>query len=307
MVRLQPWHLAALMFLVCATVLGAVLWRSMSRSFSAATLIQCLPPDDAAHVYLNVSALRASGILDLLAGSKAAEDPDYQRFVDQTGFDYREDLDEVAAAFLRGNVYLALRGHFNWKKLNDYAAAQGGFCRNTVCEMPATDPNRHISFYPLRSNVLALAVSFEQRGVTMVGPSQWAHPPQLPPEPVWISAPSFVFTDVKNFPEGTHAFLSPLAQAQKVIFAIGPDGQQLRIRAEVLCSSPQAAATLARQLTDTTDLLKKMLVRDHMTPNPRDLSAVLAGGKFEQQDSRVTATWPMDRGFLESLASGATP
>ena len=302
-VRLRPWHLVMLLVMICAAILGAVRWRLAARNFGAATLIECLPPDQAAHVYLNVAALRDSGILDLIAGSKAAEEADYKRFVEQTSFDYRSDLDEVAAAFLRGSVYMAIRGHFDWKKLNAYAESQGGFCRNTVCEMPASEPNRHISFYPIRSNILALAVSFEERGVNMVGPGQWANPPQLPQEPVWISAPSFVFADVKDLPEGTHAFLGPLAQAQKVIFAVGPEAKQLRIRAEVLCGSPEAAASLAEQLTKSTVLLNKMLARDHMTPNPRDLSSVLAGGKFEQRDKRVIGSWPMDRGFVEALAS----
>jgi hypothetical protein len=302
--RIRPWHLAAVITILCAGVVGAVYWR-YSRVMGPVAMIECLPPDDAAHVYLNVAALRAGGILNLLAGSKAAEEADYRHFVEQTGFDYSTDMDEVAAAFLHGDVYLVVRGHFDWKKLNRYAESQGGSCLNTVCEMPASEPNRHISFYPLRSNILALAVSNEERGVNMIGPSQWAHPPQLPPEPVWISAPSFVFADVKELPEGTHAFLSPLAQAQKTIFAIGPDGNQLHIRVEVQCSSAQAAAALAEQLTNSTDLLKKMLARDHMTPNPRDLSSVLIGGKFEQHDQRVTGTWPMDRGFLEALASGS--
>jgi hypothetical protein len=305
--RIRPWHLVTVLIVICGVVLGIVGWRFSSRTFSAAALVECLPPDQATHVYLNVEALRSSGILDLLAGSKAVEEQDYRRFVDLTGFDYRTDLDAVAAAFLRGSVYLAVRGHFDWKKLNEYAVSQGGACRNTVCVMPASQPDRHISFYPIRSNILALAVSVEERGVNMIGPSQWAEPPQLPPDPVWISAPSFVLAHLKDLPEGTHAFLSPLAQAQRVVFVVGPQGDQLRVRVEVACESPEAAAALAKQLTDSTGLLNKMLARDHMTPNPHDLSAVLAGGKFEQQDKRVTGTWPLDRGFVESLASGGTP
>ncbi len=43
----------------------------------------------------------------------------------------------------------------------------------------------------------------------MIGPNQWQTPPQLPPEPVWISAPAFAFSDVKNLPAGTHSFPEP--------------------------------------------------------------------------------------------------
>jgi hypothetical protein len=41
-----------------------------------------------------------------------------------------------------------------------------------------------------------------------------------------------------------------------------------------------------------------------MTPNPRDLSGVLVAGTFEQRQSIVIGTWPVERGFVEALASG---
>ena len=293
------------MILLCFAVLGLVRWRLTAKPFDAAALVECLPPDQATHVYLDVDALRRGGFLDLVAGSKAEEEPDYKEFITQTGFDYRTDLDAAAAAFLHGNTYFTLRGRFDWKRLNQYAQAQGGSCLNGVCEMAASMPGRHISFYPIRSNVLALAVSSEERGVNMIGPNQWRTPPQLPPDPLWISAPAFVFSDVKNLPEGTHSFLGPLAQAQRATFAVGPDGNQLRIHMEVQCGSAQEASALAQQLTASTDLLRKMLERDHMTPNPHDLSAVLIAGKFDPQDNRVVGSWPIDRGFIEALASGS--
>ncbi len=43
--------------------------------------------------------LRSAGILDLLAGSKSAEDPDYKKFVDESGFDYCTALDRLAIGF----------------------------------------------------------------------------------------------------------------------------------------------------------------------------------------------------------------
>lgn len=302
--RFQPWQLAVLVVALCAIAVGFAQWRRSRRAFGARELIQCLPPDASAHVYVDVDVMRRSGLLDLLAGSKAAEEPDYRRFVDQTGFDYRSDLDAVAAAFLRGSVYLTLRGRFEWKRLSDYARSQGGQCRNTICTMPGSRPDRNISFYPLKSDVLALSVSAEERGVAMIGPSQWKKPPALPPEPVWVLAPSFAFSDLSSFPTGTHAFFSPLAQAQQVTFAVGQQGERLQVRLEVLCNSVEAAAGLVKQLTSTTDLLKNMLARDHLTPNPWDLSGVLTAGTFQQHDTRVAGAWPIERGFVEAIASG---
>src|SRR5437868_435266 len=149
--RLQPAQLAALVIVLCAAAVGVSHWRRVSKPFSAVALIECLPPDQSTHLYIDVATLRNSGLLDLLTGSKAAEEPDYRKFVDQSGFDYKTDVDAVAAAFVHGNVYFTLRGRFDWKRLPDYARAQGGTCRNSICSMPASKPDRHISFYPVKS------------------------------------------------------------------------------------------------------------------------------------------------------------
>jgi hypothetical protein len=93
-----------------------------------------------------------------LAGSKAVEEPDYQQFVNETKFDYRQDLDAIAAAFKDGKVYFALRGRFHWKDLKDYAARQGGSCHGDFCVVAGSQPNRRISFYPLKRDVLAMAI-----------------------------------------------------------------------------------------------------------------------------------------------------
>ena len=278
------------------------------RNFNNAQLLMALPPDQATHLFINVEELRHDGILDLIAGSGAAEEPDYKRFVEETKFDYRKDLDTIAAAFAHGNQYFALRGRFDWRRLAKYAESQGGKCAQSICEMPASEAGRYISFYTLGANALALAVSGEQRGVMVIGPDQWKldgkSAPQFPPEPVWISAPPFDFTDTKNFPAGTHSFLSPLAAAEHVTFAIGPEGNRLQVRLEVACADAAGAAALAKQLTDTTALLKKMLEREHQTPSKNDLSGVLVAGSFEQKDKRVVGTWPLERGFVETFASG---
>ena len=305
--RCQPWQLALLVVLLCGAAVGVVRWRRTFQPVNAASLLASLPVDGATLFYIDADALRQSGILDLLAGSKAAEEPDYRRFVEQTGFDYRTDVDAVAAAFVNGETYLTVRGRFQWKLLSAYARSQGGECRYTLCTMPASGKDRHISFYPLTTNVLALAVSAQPRGADMIGANQWKNPPALPPEPVWISAPSLVFSKPDLFPAGTRAFLSPLAQTQNVTFAMGPRGDRLQLRLEVACASPRAAAEMVQQFSAATDLLKKMIERDHLTPNPRDLSGVLVAGSFQQQDARVVGTWPVERGFITALASGQIP
>jgi hypothetical protein len=73
---------------------------------------------------------------------------------------------------------------------------------------------------------------------------------------------------------------------------------------QVECSSPDDAAKMSAQFSSVTDLLKKMLARDKLTPAPGDLTAVLVSGRFEVQKDQLTGTWPIPRKFIESLVSG---
>jgi hypothetical protein len=288
--------------LVAGGAAGFYWWRA-SRTLTNVQLIQSLPQARATHVFIDIDGLRHAGILDLIAGSKSAEDHDYKAFVDQTGMDYRTDLDAVAAAFSEGNSYFALRGRFNSKKLGAYAQTHGGKCEGSLCSLPATRSGYSISFLPLRANVLAMAVSTDEHGVSLIGLQDWRKPPRLPVEPVWISVPSYSLSD-SNVGSGTHAFLEPLSQAQDVTFAMGSAPKGFQLRLEAVCATPEIAELMTRRLSASTDLLKKMLDRDHMKANPNDLSGLLTSGVFAQQNERVTGTWPIDRGFLESLANG---
>jgi hypothetical protein len=299
----KPWRVALVVLVVCAAAFGVFRWLRNS-SYDAGRLLGMLPTDGATLVYIDSGSLRKSGLLDLVAGSKAAEEADYRKFVEQTGFDYRTDLDAVAAAFVDGRVYTTLRGRFQWAKLAAYAESQGGQCRDAVCSMPGSSPERNISYYQVASNVLALAVSPDARGVTSIGPN--GRKIELPAalDPVWISVPAAAFNRLDAFPDGTRAFLSPLARAQKVTFAAGPLGERLQLRLEVACATPEAAADLTKQLSAITGLLKDMIGRAHMTPNPRDLSGVLVAGSFQTRAATVIGTWPIERGFVEALASG---
>jgi hypothetical protein len=290
-------------FLFLAALIGAWRWWSTSRTFNNQQLIQSLPQARATHVFIDVDGLRHAGVLDLIAGSKSAEDSDYKAFVDQTGLDYRTDLDAVAAAFSEGNTYLALRGRFVWKKLAAYAQSHGGKCDASLCSLPASRSGYFVSFEPLRSTVLAMAVSTDEHGVTMIGPQDWRKPPHLPAEPVWISVPSYTLSDT-SAGSGTHAFLEPLSQAQDVTFAVGPAPKGFQLRLEAICATPEIAELMTRRLSASTDLLKKMLDREKMTASPNDLSGVLTSGVFSQQNEKVTGIWPIQRGFLEALAGG---
>jgi hypothetical protein len=290
--------------LIAGTLLGVSGYWYYSRAYDAARLVQMLPPDRSVHVYLNVKALRETGVLEMLAGSPAAHEADYTRFVEETGFDYRTDLDGVAAAFRDGDVYYAAQGRFQWEKLAAYAMAHGGSCEGPMCKLPGTVPGRDVSYYMPRNGVLALATSRASNAIEMVGLTTWRKPPVIPATGLWVSAPPYVFRNPENLPAGTRSFLSPLKDATETILMLGPAASgpaAFELRMEVTCATAEAAAAMHKQFTDATALLVNMLARENLQPNKDDLSGLLAGGKFEISQTKVTGTWPVDRALIDTM------
>ncbi len=75
--RLVAW----LLLVACALGGGGVYWFRARRAAAPSDLVAYLPTANASVIYIDVDALRRSGILGMLAGSKTAEEPDYQQFV----------------------------------------------------------------------------------------------------------------------------------------------------------------------------------------------------------------------------------
>ncbi|MEO5924807.1 MAG: hypothetical protein ABIR70_13375 [Bryobacteraceae bacterium] len=286
---------------------GGAYWFH-SRPYNSSQLVQMLPPDRSVHVYLDVALLRSAGLLDLIAGSKSLEDADYQKFVAETGFDYRTDLNGLAIAFRDGDVYYAAQGKFNWEKIAAYAPAHGGKCERFLCTTPGSEKGRDVSYYMPRNNILALATSRTATAGDMVAPGSWENGPRVPDVGLWVAAPPFAFTDLKKLPDGTRSFVSPLASAVGTVFTLGAasggkDGFELRM--EVTTKDAAAATKLKDQYAEVTSLLVKMLEREKIQANPSDMSGLLVGGKFEAKESMVVGTWPVSKGFVQGLVANA--
>jgi hypothetical protein len=290
---------------VLGIVLGVWAYWFYSRPYDASRLVLCLPPDRSLHAYLNVGLLRSAGIMDLLAGSQTAEEADYKQFVQQTGFDYRTDLEAVAAGFRDGEEYFAIQGRFQWNRLADYARSHQGTCQDGSCNMPANQAGKTISFALLRRDVLGLAVAKDAQAWRMILPGFWKDPPKIPTAAIWVSAPPFIFSEAKSLPAGVAAFRTQLANARSTVFTLGPDqGKSFELRMTVACATADDATKMAAQFSSVTDLLKKMLERDNLKPAAGDLSSILMAGRFEAQKDQVVGTWPVERKFIEALVSG---
>ncbi len=229
-----------------------------------------------------------------------AQEPEYRTFVEQTGFDYTNDLDAALVSFHRSGTYFILRGRFDWKAIEEYTAHQGGSCHNSFCRVAGSAADRNISFFPLRAGIMGLAVSesdFAALELQTLKPRRT----EVPGDPVWSQVPIAALKGDTKLPLAGQALVRALDGAEEILIAAGPDGKRAAIRLDATCGSAADAAALTSRLRDITAHLRDAVA----APDPKDLSGVLAAGVFEQKDVHVLGRWPVEREFLESLAGGA--
>jgi hypothetical protein len=304
--RFQLRQLVALFLVACALAAGGIYWFGARRAARPSDLVGYLPTANASVVYIDVDAMRRSGILSIVAGSKSTEEPDYRQFVRETNFDYGQDLDAVAAAFKDGRVYFALRGRFRWSNLKDYALRQGGSCHNDFCVVQGSQPNRRISFYPLKPDVMAMAIGPDDFAAYQVATESGKLALATPQEPVWAMIPAAALQGIDSLPAAAKAYVPALQGAQQIVFSIGSDrDQRLQLGVHVTCKDPSAASALLTQFEGTTKALRDLLARQHAKPNPADLSSVLVAGSFRRDERQVYGAWPISRPFVDAIAGGA--
>ena len=290
----------------CGLAIWGVAWFRYRGLMKTEEWLARLPTQDAVVFYIDFAALRQSGMLQMLAASKAAEEPEYKVFVMKTAFDYARDLDAVLACFTPRGKYLVVKGRFDWNSLQSYVREQGGACHNELCNVNGSTPERRISFFPLRPDLMGLAVSpGESAAADLEAVSARRRLLEIPDAPAWISIPPTLLKSGGELPEGTRMFAHSMENTEDVNIALAPQGNRFEARLNVRCRSAEQAALLAEQLARITSLLREMIARDKQTPNPRDLSGVLTAGAFQHTGVRVSGSWPLERVFLEGLLAGS--
>jgi hypothetical protein len=290
----------------CAVVVVAIVVLRLSPSPTTAALLAHFPPGDAVILSIDVQTLRRSGVVAALAGAEVSQEPEYRSFVTETGFDYERDLELALVAFQKDSVFFLLRGRFDWQKLALYVARQKGICQNRFCRVQGSTPQRNISFFPLRSDVMALAVSSDPWAAASLR-SPKPDPPEITfpdNQPAWLFIPTTFLSDRENLPSGVRLFAKALEGTESIILSLAAPNDRLEARLDVACRSAEEAAALSAQLEGITRLLREWIAKEDKTPDPRDLSGVLAGGTIRREDLRVIGRWPLETAFLESLVGG---
>jgi len=301
--KTRAWLLILLISALCGLTLGGAFWYR-SRAFTPAAMLRRLPTDDAVVLYLDFVRLRSAGIQTLLESIKVGEDPEYQSFVRNTDFDWKQDLDAAVVAFAPKGKYMLLKGRFDWKSLRNYVQSNGGRCNNSFCKLPGSAPERRISFFPMQSNLMAMAVSDDDSAaerMNTVGPNPDSG---IPDAPLWLSIPPSLVKSGQTLPPGTQMFARSLERAQNITLAVVSEREGFAAKLDVRCATSTDATIMAGELTKITALVREMIQREHQTPNPADLSGFLTSGAFRSQSTRVFGYWPIPRALLENLLGG---
>jgi hypothetical protein len=301
--KTRAWLLILLISALCGLTLWGVIWYR-SRALSPAAMLKRLPTDDAVVLYIDFSRLRAGGILQLLSASKVGEDPEYQSFVHQTDFDYKQDLDAAMVAFAPKGKYMLLKGRFDWKNLIAYVHDSGGKCNNSFCKMSGSSPEKRISFFPMQTNLMAMAVSDDDVAALRMNTVDPRGDAEIPNAPIWLSIPPSVVKSGQSLPPGTQMFARSLERAQAVTLAVVPESDGFAATLKVRCASVADATALAADLSKTTGLLRAMIEREHQKANPADLSGFLTSGAFRSEGAQVSGYWPIARSLIENLLGG---
>lgn len=303
--RNRGWILAA--GLIAIAVAGTVIaTRVHSPDVDGAGMAAYMPQREAAVLFIDVAAIRSSGILDKLAGTTVGEEPEYKTFLEKTGFDYKRDLDRLmansAVAEEGATHYFLLEGRFDWNRLAAYAKAQGGSCDGDFCALKGSTPGRMLSFYPVSKRLMAFASSPNEKAAREITSRTPVKAPyDVPNTPVWLHIPSSVLRNQSSLPAGTRLFTRALESAQRLMFSLGPQGDRYELTLDVTCTTPEEAVVIKNQLEGVTQLLQKLIAREKQTPNRNDLSGVLTSGTFQRHSEHVIGKWPLEKGFFETL------
>lgn len=295
----------AALVLIAAIGVAVAIYFTRFTKLDAVAMTSYFPEREATTLYIDVNAMRASGILDKLLGTAVAEETEYSDFVHGTGFDYKRDLNQAMLNSAGGVHYFLLEGRFDWDKLKEYASKQGGKCSGDECYLQGSKPDRIISFRRLRKNLMALASARDAsaaRAIDKRSPDKLAY--EVPAAPLWAHVPVDMVRSMPSYPAGTRLFAKALEQADRAVFTLMPAQDGFQLAADVECRTQEDAAILKAQLEGITSLLQKFLRLDQQKPNTEDLSGILSAGSFERVGTHVKARWPVPRAFLDALARG---
>ena len=303
--KLRPWQFVLLLLLVAAATVVAVFEFRRINLETPGQLVAVLPHRDSVVFFVNVGLLRDAGVLGDIAGPTSGQEKDYRDFVAQSHFDYQRDLDRVAGTFNHGEVFLVIEGRFDWGRLREYAKTHGGNCAN-ICWVSASSPGRWISFFPISSRLMGLAVSANQKAVYAFGPVSNHQPKaeEVPSGLAWLEVPRAVLRNPPDLPPSTQGFVQSLGGAQSLSLSLAYSplsGGTTEVTMDALFDSAAQASAIRDQLAAATELVKRTAADRGVEGDSAVLAAMLTSGRFTASNGHVKGTWTARPELLNAI------
>jgi hypothetical protein len=313
---------AILLVILAMAGVGVWLWLRVMAPPEAARLL----PEADAFIYVNLRPLRLASVFTSLP--QVSRDPDYQAFVDATGFEFERDLDEAAIAVhlpspaagaaangqARETRYSEVFiGRFDLPRLNAYfrknAKSVEAAGSEQIFLVPVEDRTVRIA---LLSPHL-VAVSNADDGSIIRIMIQQAHRAAI------TRGPELVREHYKDVPVGSLAWAVarpggnlPLPGGLQVpvpaettwVASLRYTGS-IQLEAQALTGSDEQAQQIAESLSGLLALFHSIEQNTQTKGADPDVKAFFASLNVQQQKNRaiITATVPI--GFIKKMASGA--
>jgi hypothetical protein len=239
-------------------------WRSADPQILRAQMLNLLPGDSSAVIFLDLDQFRGTPFLAQLLqwAPQPRTDEDYKQFVQATGFDYERDLDRMAISISKKtggeSIFGIADGHFDRKKMEDYAAKNGkqlGKSSNRVFAVPLSNSSRTLFFTFLNNSRIAWTDDSSAQNESSPEPrvridSDWQeHFSRLAGTPLFAIFKQDSGGLAAFSQQAPGGFRSPqlaelLAQLRWVSLGGKPEGNVLRVVAEAECPSDLIASQL---------------------------------------------------------------
>ena len=318
--------IAATAVLIVA-IAGTALWLWLR--FSGPPQSARLLPEADAYVYVDLRPLRLASVFASLP--PVSRDPDYQAFVEATGFEFERDLDEAAVAVHTptsssspaGNAAVPARetrfsevfiGRFDLPRLQTYFTKNSKSVESSgsqqIFVVPVEDRLVRVA---LLSSRLVMVSNADDPGVIreMI---RHEHAMQLP------RGPELVREHYKDVPLGSLAWLLarpgrnlplpggievPMPAETTWVGSLRYAGG-IDLEAQALTANDQEAQQITENLTGLLALFHSIEVSTQTRGADPDVKALFSSVNVKQQGNRaiITATVPIS--FLKKLASSAT-
>jgi hypothetical protein len=302
-----------------------------ARPDNAQALFAMLPKQAPYVVYVDVTQLRSSALLQAsggsLFGADAPTDPDYLSFIRATGFDFTKDLDRFAAAIFptkpNPEIWAIAKGRFDREKIDAYSKKQEGKQENLngskVIAIPGSSPDTEITVSFLGPNLIQLVSGPRAAVETPLDPNAEGVTKLLSD-----AGGAAIFgamrgdalaSSASTAANSSGANAAIIAQGMEMVRGIQlitisgtPEGENLRLSLEGKCDTAQHAAQLGMGLQMVRALAASGAAQSSVN-DPKAAEAAAAASKLlgnlevQQHDQSVVLTLLLTPDILHQLSN----